>query len=404
VTQDLTTVIVGGSHAGVQCALGLRRLDPNRRIVVLEGDGNLPYERPPLSKAVLAGSSGSQIRKPAVYDKQRIDLRLRTRVGAVDRTNARVELCDGGSIAYDSLLLATGTTARYPRIPGIELEGVRTLRTFDDASWLYSRMTPGSKLVIVGGGFIGLEAAAAAAKAKVQVTVIEAVGRVLARVTNEVVSRFFERLHVSNGVEFRLGQTLLGIEGRNGHVQAVVASDNTRLEADAVLIGIGVAPAQDLAVAAGLACDDGIQVDRSCRTSDENIFAAGDVTRHENLAVGRRLRLECVQNALSQGEIAANNMCGFPREYNEVPWFWTEQFNVRMQSAGVHEPGDKILVRGDPDANRFSVLYLRDQVISAIDTINCLPDFTAAKRLIQDRSPVNVALASDPARPLTPLD
>jgi 3-phenylpropionate/trans-cinnamate dioxygenase ferredoxin reductase subunit len=400
--HDMPTVIVGASHAGVQCALTLRRLAPEKRIVLLEADRNLPYERPPLSKSVLAGGGGNQIRKPAIYEKQRIDLRLGTRVGTIDRSNARVDLCAGGSITYDSLLIATGTTARYPRIPGIELEGVRTLRTLDDARWLYSRMTAGSKLVIVGAGFIGLEAAAAAAKAKVQVTVIEAADRVLARVTNEVLSRYFEKLHAANGVEIRLGQTLLSIEGRNGHVQSVVVSDNTRLEADAVLIGIGVVPAQELAVAADLACDDGIRVDRFCRTSEENIFAAGDVTRHENLAVGRRLRLECVQNAVSQGDVAAHNMCGFALEYNEVPWFWTEQFNVRMQSAGVPEPGDQVLVRGDQNANHFSVLYLRDQVISAIDTINNLPDFARAKRLIQDRTLIDVGLAADPAHPLTP--
>lgn len=400
---DDTTVIIGGSHAGVQCALSLRRLAPKRRIVLLEAGVDLPYERPPLSKAVLAGGNGTQLRKPAVYEKQRIDLRLGTRVELIDRTNARVELSDHGSIAYDSLLLATGTTARYPRVPGIELQGVRTLRTLDDARWLYSRMTPGAKLVIVGGGFIGLEAAAAATKAKVQVTIVEAANRVLSRVTSEIASRFFESLHAANGVEIRLGHTLLAIEGAGGYVQSVITSDKSRLEADAVLIGVGVAPAQDLAIAAGLACDDGILVDRFCRTSDENIFAAGDVTRHENLAVGRRLRLECVQNAVSQGEIAAQNMCGNSIEYNEVPWFWTEQFNVRMQSAGISQPGDEILVRGDPGSNRFSVLYLRDQTIRAIDTINCLPDFTAAKRFIQTRTLIDVALATDPDRPLAQL-
>lgn len=399
-SDDGTTVIIGGSHAGIQCALSLRRLAPKRRIVVCEADGNLPYERPPLSKAILAGKSSVQIRKAAVYENQKIDLRLRARVGAIDRGNSRVDLCDGGSIAYDSLLLATGTTPRYPKIPGIELDGVRTLRTLDDAHWLYARMKSGAKLVIIGGGFIGLEAAAAAARANVRVTIIEAADRVLSRVTSEVVSRYFERLHVANGVEIRLRQTLLALEGASGHVQAVVTSDNSRLDADAALIGIGVAPAQDLAISGGLACDDGIQVDRFCRTSVENIYAAGDATRHENIAVGRRVRLECVQNAVSQGEIAAQNMSGHQMEYNEVPWFWTEQFDVRMQSAGISQPGDEILVRGDPGANSFSVLYLRDGVISAIDTINCLPDFVAAKRLIHSKAPIDAAIAATPSRPL----
>jgi 3-phenylpropionate/trans-cinnamate dioxygenase ferredoxin reductase subunit len=399
--HDRTTVIIGGSHAGVQCALTLRRLSPGGRIVLLDADPNLPYERPPLSKAVLAGGRGSEIRKSAVYERQRIDLRLGTRVGAVDRINAKVELCNGNAIPYDSLLLATGTTARYPRVPGMELEGVRTLRTCDDARWLSSRMKPGSRLVIVGGGFIGLEAAAAAAKAKVHVTVIEAADRVLARVTNEVVSRYFERLHTTNGVEFCLGQSILGIDSRNGRVQSVVTTDNRRLDADIVLVGIGVMPAQDLAVAAGIACDDGIQVDRFCRTSHENILAAGDVTRHENVAVGRRLRLECVQNAVSQGEVAANNICGIPLEYNEVPWFWTEQFSVRMQSAGIPQPSDTMIIRGDPGAGHFSVLYLRDVLVSAIDTINCLPDFVTAKRLIRDKTPVHVAALADSNRPLS---
>jgi 3-phenylpropionate/trans-cinnamate dioxygenase ferredoxin reductase subunit len=165
-----------------------------------------------------------------------------------------------------------------------------------------------------------------------------------------------------------------------------VTTDNSRLKADIVLIGIGVMPAQDLAVAAGIACDDGIQVDRFCRTSHET--------------VGRRLRLECVQNAVSQGEVAANNICGIPLEYNEVPWFWTEQFDVRMQSAGIPQPSDTIIIRGDPDEGHFSVLYLRDQFISAIDTTNCLPDFTAAKRLMQSKTPVDVGALADPTRPL----
>ena len=398
--RDPVTVIVGGSHAGVQCALTLARLAPERKIVVLESDRSPPYERPPLSKAVLAGGSAKEIRKCAVYDKHGIELRLGAKVEAIDRASARVNIDGGGPIAYDSLLLATGATPRYPRIPGTELEGVRTLRALDDATWLYSRLAAGSKLVIVGGGFIGLEAAAAAAKAHVKVTVIEAANRVLARVTNEVVSRYFESLHAANGVQICLEKSLSIIEGSNGQVEAVVTSDNTRLEADVVLIGIGVVPRQELAVAAGLDCDDGILVDRYCRTSDANIFAAGDVTRHENLAVGRRVRLECVQNAVSQGDVAANNMCGIALEYNEVPWFWTEQFDVRMQSAGIPGPADQVLIRGDPASNRFSVLYLSDHVVTAIDTINCLSDFGNAKRLIQNRTPIDIGLAADPSHPL----
>jgi 3-phenylpropionate/trans-cinnamate dioxygenase ferredoxin reductase component len=401
--HDGTTVIVGGSHAGVQCALTLRRLSSDRKIILLEADRNLPYERPPLSKAVLAGGSGSDIRKPAVYERQRIDLRLGTRVGAVDPINGKVELSDGGAIPFDTLVLATGTRARYPQVAGLKLDGVRALRTLDDARWLASQMKPGSRLVIVGGGFIGLEAAAAAANANVHVTVIEAAARVLARVTTEAVSRYFEALHTRNGVKLCLGQSIAVINGRDGRVESVVTTDGRRLEADIVLIGIGVIPAQDLAVAAGIACDNGIEVDRFCRTSHDNIFAAGDVTNHENIAVGRRLRLECVQNAVSQGEVAAHTISGIAREYSEVPWFWTEQFNVRMQSAGIPQPSDTKIIRGDPDAASFSVIYVRDQRVTAVDTINSLPDFVAAKQLIRDRTPVDDTALADYTRPLSQL-
>jgi 3-phenylpropionate/trans-cinnamate dioxygenase ferredoxin reductase component len=391
-------VIVGAGQAGVQVAVSLRQLKFEGEILLIGEEPHPPYQRPPLSKKYLMGemeAARTWLRSEAYYERSRIDLRLATRVQAVDRARRTVELEGGAREPYDALVLATGSRARTLPIPGAALPGVLFLRTLADADRIRARAAPGLRAAVVGGGYIGLEVAASLIALGCRVTVLEAQARVLNRVVGEPVSAFFDREHRGRGVEIRTG---VGVEALGGddRVREVLLADGARVAADLVVIGVGAVPDDDLARAAGLEIGNGVVVDEHGRTSDERIFAAGDLTDHPNPLFGRRLRLESVHNAIAQAKTVAQAVLGEAAAYAEVPWFWSDQYDLKLQIAGISGPEVEIVLRGDPADRSFACLHLVDDRLVAIDAINRGADFLAAQRLIGDGRRLDLARARDP--------
>lgn len=392
-------VVVGASHAGSQLAVQLRKEGWTGRIVLISAESHIPYHRPPLSKAVLAGEKSIDavlLRPHAMYETNAIELRLESRVEQVLATEKRVVLADGEEIVYDKLALCTGARVRH--IPlGEGLAGVHYLRTADDVAAIRADLAPGKKAVIVGGGYIGLEVAAVLATLGLHVTVLEMADRLLQRVTSPIISEFFAQLHRSHGVTVATDMSVTGLSGE-GRVTGVTCENGAQYPADIVVIGVGVIPETRLAEAAGLQVTNGIVVDEQARTSDASIFAAGDCTWHPSPFYGRHLRLECVQNALDQSRVAAANIAGNAATYDALPWFWSDQYEIKLQSAGLVMDYNHFLIRGDihnSDGNGFSVLYFRDDRLVAADCINRAKEFIACKKLITERSALNMLALAD---------
>ncbi len=397
-------IIVGAGQAGGQAAVSLRLMGHEGPILLIGDETHVPYERPPLSKAFLAGAHGHErlyLKRPDYYEQHGIELRLGTRVAAIDRAAKTVRLDSQETLAYDKLLLATGSKVRTLPVPGADLPGVHYLRTITDVEAIKDSLKPGSKAAIVGGGYIGLEVAAVLTKLGAKVTVIEVLDQLMARAMAPEVAAFFERVHREHGVDIRLKTAVTGFEaGSDGRVATVATDTDKTIPADLAIIGIGILPETGLAEAAGLTIDNGIVVDDCGRTSDPDIFAAGDCTNHPNALLDRRLRLESVQNAVSQGKAAAAAMIGKPAPYAEIPWFWSDQYDLKLQIVGLSEPGDRVVIRGSMDEAKFSACYLRDGVFVAINCINALRDFTAAKKLVAARARPDPAMLADAATPL----
>lgn len=407
--QELTAganapvVIVGAGHSGVAVAAGLRARGWDGGILLLEAEKETPYERPPLSKELLkdgAPDESALLRKEKFYQDKRIDRVAGIAADSVDRAGRTVLLSDGSRHAYHRLVIATGSRARALTVPGAALPGVQALRTRDDALELKRLLVAGARVAIIGAGYIGLEVAAAAAAKGCEVTVLEFQDRVMSRVTSAPVSRHFEELHRRHGVRFVFGAAVTEIEG-DQRAERVVTADGAVFHADVVLAGIGVVPNQELAAEAGLECRDGILVDGDGLTSDPAIYATGDVTRFTSPIDGASQRLECIQNAQAQADRVAAHITGQEAAAPEIPWFWTVQHGVRLQTAGVRHPEDAMIVRGDPASGIFSVVYLRDGRVAAVDTIGGLADFRPARKLIARGDRLDPALAADPRVPLT---
>jgi len=384
-----SVVVVGAGHAGVNVAAALRSGGYNESLTVIEELDETPFERPPLSKELLrAGSPAAitPIRKPNFYSAADIDLVLGLAVASIDRQKRIVKLADHREIPYDRLVLATGSSASRLRVTGADRQGVQYLKNYDDALRIKNAIANKERLVIIGAGYVGLEVAAAAAAA-CDVTVIELQDRVMKRVTSEPVSRYFQRLHESNGVKLVFEVAVTAIDG-DGSAEKVRTSDGRAFDADLVVAGVGVAPNQRIALEAGIQCDDGILVDKNCQTSDPYIYAAGDATRFMGSLESKGMRLECVANAVDQSKRVAQHLLHGDIQEQEVPWFWTVQFDNRLQTAGVQNPDDEIIVRGEINTGKFSVLYLRDEQLAAIDTVNALSDFVVGKKLIGSKHKV----------------
>lgn len=397
---DRRIVIVGGGHAGGSAAALLRQYGWTGPITLVGEEPIAPYQRPPLSKAWLKGEADADslaLRPTEFYAEAEIGLRLGALVSKVDRDAREAELQTGERLPYDALILATGARARRIPLPGLELDGVLELRTAADADRLKSALGAGKRLAVVGGGYIGLEAAASARALGAEATIFEREARVLARVACRELSTFFQDYHRAHGVAFELDARIEALVGEEGHVAGVQLADGRTIPCDVALVGVGAQPNDELARAAGLECADGVVVSLTAQTSDPTIYAIGDVTRrplpHYD---GRLWRLESVPNALEQAKQAAAHLCGKLQPNAETPWFWSDQYDLKLQIAGLPFDATEILVRGDPAARdgkgtaRFAVFHLSaDARVLAVEAVNAAPEFMAGRLLIANRKPVS---------------
>ncbi|NKF24021.1 NAD(P)/FAD-dependent oxidoreductase [Solimonas marina] len=390
-------LIIGAGQAGGEVASSLRQQGFEGSITLLGDEAYLPYRRPPLSKTFLSGEATLEsllIKTQAVYEKNRIDCQLGIGVETLDRAAHEVRLYDGTSIAYGKLVLATGGRPRRLSLPGADHPNVHYVRTIDDILRLKAQFTEGKRLAIIGGGYIGLEAAAVGIKKGLNVTVIEAMPRVLARVAAPEVSTFYERVHRARGVDVRTGVGVHALEG-DALVDAVVLADGTRIATDVVIVGIGLIPNTELAESSGLEISNGIVVDLQTRTSDPDIYAVGDCTQHRNAFYDNSMRLESVPNAMEQARVAAAAILGKPAEYSAVPWFWSDQYDLKLQMVGLSQGYDQLAVRGDMNGESFAVFYLRDGVVISADAVNRPQEFMVAKKLVADRAKIDAAQLTD---------
>jgi 3-phenylpropionate/trans-cinnamate dioxygenase ferredoxin reductase subunit len=398
-------VIVGAGQAAAAAIDTLRRKGFTGAIVLLGEEDAWPYQRPPLSKKYLAGALAAErllIRPPQFYAEHAIETHLAHRVTHIERTAQRVRLDDGTAHAYDELLLATGSRPRSLAAPGAELPGVYFLRTLRDVEAIRSVLAPGRRVVIVGGGYIGLEVAASCRELGLEATVLEMADRTMNRVTCAEVSAFVEAEHARHGVRICCNTRVRAIakDAASGRAHAVLCEDGAEYPADLVIVGVGVAPADELASAAGLDCANGITVDEFCRTSDPRILAAGDCSLHPSPHYGRRVRLESVDNAFEQGTSAALSMLGSPVAHNKIPWFWSDQYDLKLIIVGLNHDYDTLVMRGTPGARSFSACYLANGELIAVDTVNSPKDQMAARKLIAARARPNLDKLADPNLPL----
>jgi 3-phenylpropionate/trans-cinnamate dioxygenase ferredoxin reductase component len=378
--------IIGAGHCAGQAAASLRQQGFDGEIVIIGEEPHIPYQRPPLSKKFLVGELPLErvyLRPLKFYQDNNVELLLDTRAVALDPQQRRLAFADGTQRRYDKLLLATGSRPRRLAVAGVDLPGVCYLRTIADAQRIQAYMQAGKSLVVIGGGYIGLEVSAVGVQRGMRVTLLEAADRVLGRVTAPAMSDFFTKLHGEHGVDIRCNARVLRFEGSD-HVAAVTC-DDARIEADLVVIGIGILPNVELAQSAGLPCDNGIIVDEYCRSGDARIFAAGDCSNHPNPLLQCRLRLESVHNAVEQGKTAAANMCGKGQPYSEIPWFWSDQYDVKLQMVGIADGYDQLVQRGRTEERAFALFYLKDGVLIAVDAINNPREYMACKKLVPQR-------------------
>ncbi|MBI2994561.1 MAG: FAD-dependent oxidoreductase [Gammaproteobacteria bacterium] len=393
-----TCLIVGASHAGSQLAISLRQEGWDGRIVLIGEEPHLPYHRPPLSKEYLAGRKSVEeisIRPAAVYGKAQIELLPGRQVNRIDRAARRIILEGNEALGYDKLALAIGSRARRVDLPGADLAGVHYLRTIADVDRIRADISHDGRAVIVGGGYIGLETAAVLRKLGMDVTVVEMMERVMQRVTAPEVSAFFTRIHAEEGVTVLCGAGVAGFDGA-GKVESVRLSDGRILPAELVIIGVGIVPNIELARAAGLTVDNGIVVDEYACTSDPDIVAAGDCSWYYNALYQRWIRLESVQNATEQARIAAATLCGKAQDYNALPWFWSDQYDLKLQIAGLSQGYDEIVTRGDAKEGRsFAAFYLKQGTVIAVDAVNKAAEFMQGKKLITEKRRMDTARLAD---------
>ena len=398
-------VIVGAGQAADQAVHTLRRKGFTGKLAVVGDEPWLPYQRPPLSKKYLAGALDRDrlvLRPQHFYKEHSVETHLGRRVKEISRKDRRVRLDDGSVLPYDALLLATGSRPRPLTVPGADLPGVHTLRTIEDVERIRTDFADGRRLVIIGGGYIGLEVAATARELGLDVTVLEMAERVMNRVTCKEVSSFYETEHARHGVQIITNARVRALAGdpRTGRVKAVLTDDGAEHPADVVVVGVGVLAADDLAVASGLECANGIVVNEYCQTSDPAIYAAGDCANHPNLHYGLRLRLESVDNAFEQAATAAHNLLGSPTVHDRVPWFWSDQYDLKMIIVGLCQGHDTVVVRGSPAARSFSACYLRAGELVALDSVNSAKDQMAARKLIAARARPDIDKLANPGIPL----
>jgi 3-phenylpropionate/trans-cinnamate dioxygenase ferredoxin reductase subunit len=397
--MEQTTVIVGAGQAASQLVDSLRREGLQGRLFVIGDEPHLPYQRPPLSKKYLAGEMERDrlfIRPEGFYQQNHAELKLGVRVQLLDRHAQLLVLDDGTSFRYDHLVLATGSRVRRVAVPGSDLAGIHYLRGIDDVDAIRAAATPGKRMVIVGAGYIGLETAATCVQRGLDVTVLEMADRPLVRVVAPEMSAFYLEEHTRAGVKVLCNTGLAAFEGER-HVSAVVTSDGQRFPADVVVVGIGILPNQELAQQAGIVCDNGIAVDEHCRTSDPKIYAIGDCCSLPSPHYGRRIRLESVDNAYEQAKTTAANICGRNVVHDKVPWFWSDQYDLKLQIVGLSQGYDHVVLRGDPGSRSFSCCYLKGTELLAVDAVSCPRDFMGGRKAITDKIRVDPVKLADPS-------
>ena len=382
-------VIIGCGQAGGQAAASLRQEKYEGPITMIGQEPYIPYQRPPLSKQYLSGEQEKEklnLRQESFYSEKEINLLLGTSVLSVDPLQKELQLDTGETVTYDKLLIASGGRPRKLEVDGHNLKGIHYLRNIDDVDAIKAQMSTSKNMVIVGGGYIGLEVASVAIKKGLTVSVLEMENRILERVTTEEMSAFYNELHSDQGVNILTSTQAKAFKGFET-VERVVCDDQ-EIPADLVIVGIGILPNTEIAETAGLETNNGIVVDEHCRTSNEHIFAAGDCTNHPNPLLNRRLRLESVPNAMEQGRVAASNMLGGSKSYASMPWFWSDQYEHKLQMVGFSKESDQSIVRGDRTSKSFTVFYLKDNLIIAADSVNNPKEFMASKQLIGKKASI----------------
>jgi len=387
-------VIIGGGHAAAQAVTSLRQKKFSGSVTLVSDENMVPYQRPPLSKAYLSGELAAErlpILRETAYDAAGVALRLNTRAEAIDRKTKTVRLSGGETLDYDKLILATGGRARKLSCPGAELTGIHYVRTIADTDALRPEFNTAGRILIIGGGYIGLEIASVARKTGKEVTVLEAESRILARVVAPEVSSFYQSLHESEGVTIHTEQMVTAIEG-GSHVEGVLTADGNHYAADLVIVGIGLIANSDLAADVRLeTAPMGITVNHFAQTSDPDIYAIGDVSWHRNAFYGRELRLESVQNAVDQAKTAIGHMLGEDAAYDSLPWFWSDQYGLKLQIAGLSQGYDSVVMRGNPDERSVAFFYLKGGNLIAADCVGRIAEFMNAKKLILAKVPVTAA-------------
>lgn len=399
-------VIVGGGHGGAQAAIALRQAKVEGSIAMIGEEAELPYERPPLSKEYLQGEKSFErilIRPAAFWEERDVTMLTGRRVTAVDPAAHRLTTADGATIGYGKLIWATGGAARRIGCAGHDLIGVHTVRTRADADRMIAELDGVTQAVVIGGGYIGLEAAAALVKAGKRVVLLEALDRVLARVAGEALSRFYEAEHRAHGVDVRLNAAVDCIEGTD-RVTGVRMADGSVIPAQMVIVGIGIVPAVEPLIAAGAAGGNGVAVDAQCRTSLPDIFAIGDCALHANRFAGDQpVRVESVQNANDQATLVAKTIAGQDLAYDAVPWFWSNQYDLKLQTVGLSIGHDAAILRGDPASRSFSIVYLKQGRVIALDCVNATKDYVQGRKLVVEGLSVDPARLADADVPLKEL-
>ena len=403
--QKLKTVIIGASHAAAQLSVSLRQEGWDGEIIMIGDEPHLPYHRPPLSKTFLSGDKRIQdllIRPATFYEKQQIQF-IHGHVVAIDRERKILDLADGSRITYDKLALCTGARVRKLDIEGSDLKGIYYVRNAADIEAIQQHIQSAKHAVMIGGGYIGLETAASLRKQEIQVSLLETASRILQRVTAPELSEFYTRIHQAQGVSIYHNMTTTRIVGTT-QVESISCADGKMIPADLVIVGIGVQPNIELAQAAGIEVDNGIVIDAYGRTNDPDIVAAGDCTSHFNTHYQRQIRLESVPNANEQAKVAAATLCGKSKPYSALPWFWSDQYDIKLQIAGLNHGYDQLVIRGDlQNSNSFTAFYFKNKQLIAADCINRPLEFMLSKKIINDNIQIDPAQFADEAIDLKQL-
>ena len=398
-------VIIGAGQSAIQCITSLKKEGYSGSIAPVGEEEHLPYQRPPLSKGFLEDSINKErlyFKKLDFFTENKIQLHLGLSAEKVNLENNKVYLSDRSELEFDKLVFATGSRVRHLDFPGSDLNSIHYLRSLDDAESIKNDLKISQNLVVIGAGYIGLEVAAIAAKNNISVSVIEMADRVMNRTVDPQISQYYLELHQKNGVAFKFNTSLEEIKGDTG-VQTVICSDGTEVKADTVIIGAGIIPNLELAEDAGIDCSNGITVDEYGRTNYKNIYACGDCTNHPNKLLNKNLRLESVHNAMEQAKTVASSIMSNLSEYSQIPWFWSDQYDHKLQIVGLSGEHDTVIMRGDTSDSKFMLFYTREEELIAVDSINNSKEFLICRKLVTNKVKIKPSMISDPTTNLNDL-